>query len=58
MSRTTGYTASVMTQMLVAKRFERPGVHPPEIPAREPGLVDEMLRALGERGVKYTATVG
>jgi saccharopine dehydrogenase-like NADP-dependent oxidoreductase len=57
MSRTTGYTASVMTLMLLEKRFVRPGVHPPEIPAREPGLVDAMLRGLADRGVKYTARV-
>jgi saccharopine dehydrogenase-like NADP-dependent oxidoreductase len=54
MSRTTGFTASVMTRMLLDGRFSRPGVHPPEIPALEPGFVDEMLRELEARGVRYT----
>lgn len=57
MSRTTGFTASVMARMLLDRRFERPGVHPPEIPAREPGLLDAMLQELAKRGVRYDATI-
>jgi saccharopine dehydrogenase-like NADP-dependent oxidoreductase len=57
MSRTTGFTASIMARFLVEGRFVRPGVHPPEIPAREPGLFDAMLAALAERGVRCTAHV-
>ena len=55
MSRTTGFTASVMALFMLNGRFVRPGVHPPEIPAREPGLLDAMLRELASRGVVYTA---
>ncbi len=55
MSRTTGFTASVMSLFMLNGRFIRPGVHPPEIPAREPGLLDAMLRELASRGVVYTA---
>jgi lysine 6-dehydrogenase len=57
MSRTTGFTASIMAQLILDGRFARPGVHPPEIPAREPGLLDTMLRELAARGVHYTARV-
>ena len=57
MSRTTGFTASVMTLLMAEGRFDRPGVHPPEIPARVDGLLDTMLRELGRRGVKYEARV-
>jgi saccharopine dehydrogenase-like NADP-dependent oxidoreductase len=57
MSRTTGFTASIMARLLLDRRFVRPGVHPPEVPALEPGLLDTMLRELGERGVHYTAHV-
>ena len=51
MSRTTGFTASIMARLLLDRRFVRPGVHPPEIPAREPGILDTMLRELAARGV-------
>ncbi|MFN7132825.1 MAG: saccharopine dehydrogenase C-terminal domain-containing protein [Myxococcales bacterium] len=57
MSRTTGYTASIMAQMLLYGRFVKLGVHPPEIPAREPGLLDAMLHELDKRGVRYHARV-
>jgi saccharopine dehydrogenase-like NADP-dependent oxidoreductase len=52
MSRTTGFTASIMARMLLDRRFVRPGVHPPEIPAREPGLLDAMLTEQAARGVR------
>ncbi len=55
MSRTTGFTASIMARLLLDRRFVRPGVHPPEIPALVPGLLDAMLRELGARGVYYAA---
>jgi len=55
MSRTTGYPAAIVARWLLAKRFERPGVHPPETLGRDPALVAEMLVELGRRGVIYTA---
>jgi saccharopine dehydrogenase-like NADP-dependent oxidoreductase len=57
MSRTTGFTASIMARLLLDRRFVRPGVHPPEIPAREPGILDTMLREQAARGVHYVAHV-
>jgi saccharopine dehydrogenase-like NADP-dependent oxidoreductase len=57
MSRTTGFTAAIMARMILDGRFVKPGVHPPEIPAREPGIFDAMLRELEKRGVIYTARV-
>jgi lysine 6-dehydrogenase len=56
MSRTTGYPATIMTRMIASGRFDRPGVHPPEVPGREPGLLDEMLSELARRGVVYHRT--
>lgn len=53
MSRTTGFTASAMARRMLAGQFQRPGVHPPEVPALTPGILDDMLRELGERGVRY-----
>jgi len=55
MSRTTGFTATAMARLLLAGRFVRPGVHPPEVPALEPGIFDAMLRELDARGVRFTA---
>ena len=55
MSRTTGYPAAIVARWLLDKRFERPGVHPPETLGREPALVAEMLAELARRGVVYQA---
>jgi saccharopine dehydrogenase-like NADP-dependent oxidoreductase len=54
MSRVTAFPATIMARMLARGRFARPGVHAPETPAREPGLLDEMLHELAKRGVHYT----
>ncbi|MFT3771963.1 MAG: saccharopine dehydrogenase C-terminal domain-containing protein [Minicystis sp.] len=57
MSRTTGFTASILAQIMLEGRFVRPGVHPPEIPAREPGVVETLLREMAKRGVRYEGRV-
>jgi saccharopine dehydrogenase-like NADP-dependent oxidoreductase len=54
MSRTTAFPAAIMARMVAEGRFSRKGVFPPEIPAREPGLLDRMLAELERRGVHYT----
>lgn len=55
MSRTTAFPATIMARFLVEGRFRAPGVHPPEVVGREPGLLDAMLQALAQRGVRYAA---
>ncbi len=55
MSRTTGYPATAVARLLVEGRFSRPGVHPPETLGREPGILDGVLAALAERGVRFRA---
>ena len=57
MSRTTGFPCTIMARLLVEKRFERPGVHPPEIVGQQPGLLDHFLEQLAARGVQYDARV-
>jgi saccharopine dehydrogenase-like NADP-dependent oxidoreductase len=57
MSRTTAFPATIMARMMLAGRFDRPGVFAPEIPGQVPGLVDEMLEQLRKRGVRYEARV-
>jgi saccharopine dehydrogenase-like NADP-dependent oxidoreductase len=57
MSRTTGYTCSVMALLMLEGKFAEPGVHPPEIPARKEGLLDELLHGLEARGVHYASHI-
>ncbi|MFO0603638.1 MAG: saccharopine dehydrogenase C-terminal domain-containing protein [Polyangiales bacterium] len=54
MSRTTGYAATSMVALLAAGRFKEPGVFPPELLAKEPGLVDAFLAEYDARGVRVT----
>ncbi len=56
MSRTTAFPATIMARMIADGRFRRPGVHPPEVPASEPGLLEQMLRELEARDVRYVHT--
>lgn len=53
MSRTTAYPATQMARMIATGRFRLPGVHPPEIPAGQPGLLETLLEGLELRGVRY-----
>lgn len=57
MSRTTAFPATIVAGLIASGRFRRPGVHPPEVLGREPGLPETILEQLAERGVRYTATV-
>jgi saccharopine dehydrogenase-like NADP-dependent oxidoreductase len=57
MSRTTAFPATIMARIMLAGRFDEPGVFAPEVPGRVPGLVDEMLEQLRKRGVRYQARV-
>lgn len=55
MSRVTAFPATIVAGMLARGELRRPGVHPPELLAREPGLLDRILEELAERGVRYSA---
>ena len=57
MSRTTAFTATVIARLIVSGAFRRPGVHPPEVLAREAGVFERILSGLAERGVAYTFDV-
>ena len=57
MSRTTGFPAAIVTRWLAEDRVKEPGVHPPEVLGRIPGLCDEMLAELRERGIDFQARV-
>jgi saccharopine dehydrogenase-like NADP-dependent oxidoreductase len=53
MSRTTGFPATVVARLIAADRFTEPGLHPPEVLGAKPGLLDEILEALAQRGIEY-----
>ena len=57
MSRTTGFPATIVARWLLAGRVTEPGVHPPEVLGRMPGLLDAMLGELRTRGVEFHAHV-
>jgi saccharopine dehydrogenase-like NADP-dependent oxidoreductase len=57
MSRTTAFPAAIVARLIADGRFARPGVFPPEILAREPGILDHVLAELQRRGVTYRARV-
>ncbi len=57
MSRTTGFPATVVAGLVAEGAFREPGVHPPEVLGRVPGLLDRVLAALGERGVHFSSRV-
>lgn len=57
MSRTTGYAATSMVAVLAAGGFREAGVFPPELLAKEPGLVERFLAEYAARGLRVTHRV-
>ena len=55
MGKTTGYTASIVAQMVGSGRIKGKGTIPPERAVKGP-LVETLLSELGRRGVGITAT--
>jgi saccharopine dehydrogenase-like NADP-dependent oxidoreductase len=56
MSRTTAFAATSMAALMARGMVKEPGVHPPEVLAKVPGLVDAFLAEYAKRGVKVTHT--
>ena len=56
MSRATGYTATAVARLLLDGTFARPGVHAPEVLAREPGTLDRIIADLRQRGIRCERT--
>jgi saccharopine dehydrogenase-like NADP-dependent oxidoreductase len=56
MSRTTAFAATSMATLMARGVVSRPGVHQPEVLAREPGLLAAFLEEYERRGVRVTAS--
>jgi lysine 6-dehydrogenase len=52
MSRTTGFTCSIVSMLIASGRFKQTGVIPPEELGRDAKLFAKVLDELGKRGVK------
>lgn len=56
MARTTGYTCTAAVRALAAGLYKEPGLVPPEVLGRTPGVYDFILASLAERGVRFNVT--
>jgi len=52
MSRTTGFAATSMLALMAKGMVPEPGVYPPEVLARRPGLADAFLAEYQARGIQ------
>ena len=57
MARATGYTCTAAAELILSGTFRTPGVHPGERLGAVPGVLDQVLAHLSERGVRLRATV-
>ncbi len=57
MARTTGYTATVATRMILNGLYKETGIIAPEFLGKQPDCVEFMLDGLKERGVIFKETV-
>jgi saccharopine dehydrogenase-like NADP-dependent oxidoreductase len=58
MSRATAFPATLVARIIAGGRFPLgPGVHPPEVPGRHPGFLEEIIAGLRARGVRIDAEV-
>lgn len=56
MSRTTGYAATSVATLVANGKFTKPGVHPPELLAKEEDFVDAFLAEYAKRGIQVIAS--
>lgn len=57
MARTTGFPCAIVARMLARGEIREPGVLPPELLGRMPGMLDRMTTALARRGVHLKSKV-
>jgi lysine 6-dehydrogenase len=56
MARTTGYTATAATNMILAGLFTEKGVFPPELIGKNENCFGYILNYLKERNINYIIT--
>lgn len=54
MARTTAFPCTITARLLATGRISHPGVHAPEVLAKDDSLVEFMLEELQARGVRYS----
>jgi lysine 6-dehydrogenase len=54
MARTTGYTCTAVTRMVLEGSYSQKGICPPEIVGRVPGCRESVMQYLEDRGVRCT----
>jgi saccharopine dehydrogenase-like NADP-dependent oxidoreductase len=58
MSRSTGFTATAVANLILDGTLEEPGVHAPEALGSRPGLLNRVLEYLQARGVRCEMSSG
>jgi lysine 6-dehydrogenase len=56
MARTTGYTATAVTNLFLEGLFYQKGIFPPELIGKNPNCFEYILNYLKERNILYTKT--
>ncbi len=56
MARTTGYTASAVTNLILNKQFSYTGLFPPELVGKHQNCFDYIIQYLAERNINYVKT--
>ena len=57
MARTTGYTATVATRMIISGLYNKTGISAPEFIGKQPVCVEFLLNGLKEKNVIYKLNV-
>jgi saccharopine dehydrogenase-like NADP-dependent oxidoreductase len=57
MARATGYTCTAAAELILSRTFRTPGVHPGERLGAVPGVLDQVLAHLEERGVRLRTAI-
>jgi saccharopine dehydrogenase-like NADP-dependent oxidoreductase len=55
MARTTAFPCAIMAKMIARGEFDMPGVVPPELIGRVPGMLERVLDELKRRRVVFTS---
>jgi len=57
MARTTGYACTTVVRLLAERKFDRPGICPPEFIGQDPESYLYVIKGLREKGVDFRETV-